>query len=195
MSKDAEVRRLLWTLIKGHMPVFDTGQCYEAIVHAVEKDEMTCEVSPLKNDDLTITARLTSAIDGLPESYFQVFPTIGSTVLVQAINDDPDDLVVHTVREVEEVRFRVGKMTFSSTADGHVFNDGDLGGLTNTPELKKQLDIMSGRIDTIEKAIKNATVVPSDGGATFKANMIVILEAYTQKEQFSSIENKSVTHG
>ena len=54
---------------------------------------------------------------------------------------------------------------------------------------------MTARIDGIINAVKTASVVPQDGGATFKANMIVSLEALVNKEDFSQIENKKVLHG
>ena len=193
MSKNAELRRLLWELIKSNMPVFSTGQCYEAVVRSVDTEALTCEVSPADEDSITITARLTSVIDDI-DDYLVVFPTVGSTVLVQAIKDDPDDLFVTKVRAVSEYRFKIGEMVFKSTSEGHEFNGGELGGMTITPELKTQLDVMTARIDTIIDAITNAAVAPTDGGATFKANMIATLEANPDKEDFSHIENDKVKH-
>jgi len=194
VSKDSEIRQLSWKLIKSHMPVFETGQCYEVIVRSVDQELFTCEVSPLDNEELTITARLTSAIDTTPETYFQAFPSVGSTVLVQAIKDDPDDLVVHTIREVDEVRFKIGQTLFKSSADGHVFDEGKNGGLTITPELMAQLGKMSARIDTLENAIKNGVPAAGDGGAAFKTSMVSILDDNKEAEDFSKIENDKVKH-
>lgn len=194
MSQNAEIRQLLWRLIKSHMPVFESGQCYEAVVRSVDEDEFTCEVSPLDLEDLTLTARLSAAIDATPDSYFQVFPEVGSNVLVHAINDDPDNLVVHTVREIDEVRFKIDQTLFKSTSEGHVFDGGENGGMTITPELVAQLDIMSARIDTIEQAIRLGVPVSGDGGAAFKSSMVSILNVNPNKEDFSSIENEKVKH-
>ena len=61
--------------------------------------------------------------------------------------------------------------------------------------LTQQLTKMSNRIDGIMDAIKNATVTPSDGGATFKANIIAAFP--TDKESFdgdNDIENKKILH-
>lgn len=193
MSKNAELRQLLWELIKSNMPVFKTGQCYEAVVRSVDAEALTCEVSPADEESITITARLTSVIDTI-DDYLVVFPAKDSTVLVQAIKDDPDDLFITNVRTVSEYRFKIGQMTFKSTDEGHIFNGGELGGMTITPELKNQLEVMTARIDTIIDAITNAAVAPTDGGATFKANMIATIEANTDKENFSNIENKNIRH-
>ncbi len=74
-------------------------------------------------------------------------------------------------------------------------NGTDFGGLVKIEELKKELAKMSARIDGIINAVKTAAVVPQDGGATFKANMVLALEALVNKEDFSQIENKKVQHG
>lgn len=191
--KNTELRSLLWQLITSHMPVFATGQCYEAVVKSVDTDNLTCEVYTQDEPDVTTTARLTSVIDSM-ESYFVIIPAEGSTVLVQVLRNDSEDVAVCSVRDVLEVRFKIGQMMFKSTADGHVFNGGELGGMCITPELFSQLGKMSKRIDTIENAIKNSAVAGGDGGAAFKAAMIGTIEANTEKENFDNIENDKVKH-
>lgn len=74
-------------------------------------------------------------------------------------------------------------------------NGTDFGGLIKIQELKKELAKVTARIDGIINAIKTAAVSPQDGGATFKANMILALEMLVNKEDFSQIENKKVLHG
>ena len=74
-------------------------------------------------------------------------------------------------------------------------NGTDFGGLVKIEELKKELAKMSTRIDGIISAVKTAAVVPQDGGAAFKANMIGFLETLVNKENFTQIENKKVQHG
>ncbi|WP_427193700.1 phage baseplate assembly protein [Treponema denticola] len=74
-------------------------------------------------------------------------------------------------------------------------NGTDFGGLVKIEELKKELAKMSARIDGIISAVKTAAVVPQDGGAAFKANMIGFLETLVNKENFTQIENKKVQHG
>lgn len=74
-------------------------------------------------------------------------------------------------------------------------NGTDFGGLIKIEELKKELAKMTARIDGIINAVKTAAVAPQDGGATFKANMIISLETLVNKENFSTIENQKVKHG
>lgn len=74
-------------------------------------------------------------------------------------------------------------------------NGTDFGGLVKADELKSQLYKLSTRVDGIITAIKNSAVATNDGGATFKANMIAVLETLQNKEDFSQIKNDRITHG
>jgi phage baseplate assembly protein gpV len=73
-----------------------------------------------------------------------------------------------------------------------VINGGKLGGLTKTKELKKQLDFLTARVDAIINGITNGVIVPADGGASFKASIIAVLNTIVQKESFSNIENTKI---
>lgn len=113
------------------------------------------------------------------------------------IKDESDDNVKTTINinESGDVAVKTeGNVSFDS--DKTIAFDGDkFGGLCKTPELKKQLDILTGRVDSIINGIKTATVTPEDGGATLKSGIIASIEAYTQKEDFSQIESDKVKHG
>lgn len=129
------------------------------------------------------------------------------------IKDESDDNVKTTINinengdiaiETEGKTSVETKDNISFTTEGDVSVDSDktitfdgdkFGGLCKTPELKKQLDILTGRVDSIINGIKTATVTPEDGGATFKSGIIASIEAYTQKEDFSQIESDKVKHG
>lgn len=74
-------------------------------------------------------------------------------------------------------------------------NGDDNGGLVITPELSKQLQIMTARIDGIMNALKNAPTASQDGGAAYKAGIVAALNAITQKEDFGAIESDKVFHG
>jgi hypothetical protein len=87
-----------------------------------------------------------------------------------------------------------GKLSIN-TDDVLELDGNDNGGVVIGPELKTQLGYLTGRVDTIINAITNAAVAAQDGGATFKANMIAIIQAYTNKEDFSNIESDKVKHG
>ena len=69
------------------------------------------------------------------------------------------------------------------------------GGLIKIEELKKQLEIVTSRLNTLYDAIKNATTAAQDGGATLQSTMKVILSTQIETENFDSIENESVKHG
>lgn len=86
-----------------------------------------------------------------------------------------------------------GKMTIK-TEDKLLLDGNNFGGLTKTPELKNQLDVMSTRIDTIISALTNSQTVPQDGGAAYKAQISAAI-SNLPKEDFSQIESNKVYHG
>jgi phage gp45-like len=71
----------------------------------------------------------------------------------------------------------------------------DSGGLVKVDELKKQLDVMTARIDGIMDALKNASPVPQDGGTAYKTAIMAALAALKNKEDFGNIASEKVFHG
>lgn len=168
----SEIRRLLWQLIKSNMPVFKTGQCYEAVVKSVSSDVLTCEVRPADHDqeDFTLTARLTSVVDEV-DSYMVALPSEESTVLVHAIKDNPDDLVVISVREVSEIRFKVGQTTGKITDAGIVIDGGKLDGLPISSNVVNRLNLIEQKINDLVQIFSTWVPVANDGGAALKSNL------------------------
>lgn len=113
------------------------------------------------------------------------------------IKDEADDNVKTTIKIDEEGTISVeteGNVSVNSKKTVTLDGDG-FGGLCKTLELKKQLDILTGRLDSVINGIKTASVTPEDGGASLKSGMVASIEAYTQKEDFSEIENTKIKHG
>lgn len=69
------------------------------------------------------------------------------------------------------------------------------GGMVKAQELKKQLAVLTARVDGIINALKTAPTAAQDGGASFKAGIVGVLSAIAQKEDFSDIESDKVKHG
>lgn len=124
------------------------------------------------------------------------------------VKDESDDNVKTTININENGDISVetkGNVSvgaegdISATADGTVTFDGDgFGGLCKTQELKSQLDILSGRLDSVVDGIKNATITPEDGGASLKSGIEASIQEYELlhgKEDFSQIESEKVKHG
>lgn len=74
-------------------------------------------------------------------------------------------------------------------------NGTENGGLIKVEELKKQLDIMTERIDGIIDAIKAGKPAVNDGGAALQSTIVTALGTIVQKEDFSEIANEKVLHG
>lgn len=83
-------------------------------------------------------------------------------------------------------------LVHTETADEISFNGGSLGGLVITPELVKQLNVVTKRIDTIVEALTKGMVVANDGGASYKSSIVAVLNSLKVKEDFSYVENKKI---
>ena len=89
----------------------------------------------------------------------------------------------------------VAWLIYASETELVEFNGGENGGLTNTPELKTQLDKLTKRVDSIISAISGAPVAtPADGGAAAQTYTKGKLALIVDKENFGDIEDKNITH-
>ena len=104
-------------------------------------------------------------------------PVIDSVVLVSWLSKNKPFVSMYS--ELESVSLR-----------------GDqLGGLIIIDELKKELDIVTDRLDTLYDALKNGTTGVEDGGALYKSTISIKLATQIEKEDYSNIENENVKHG
>lgn len=174
MSKERECANLL-KAIMGKIP----QNCFVAQVQKV--DGATCTVVR-QGDNLKIAGvRLNELSD---ESVGMVIkPKADSFVLVARIDDF--NYYVSLYSEIDSVDIQCDKITI---------NGGDNGGLINIEELKKQLDKMSKRIDTIINALENSPTTAQDGGAGYKAGIVTALSSITDKEDFTNMEDDKIKH-
>ena len=59
----------------------------------------------------------------------------------------------------------------------------EYGGLIKIEELKKELEIVTDRLDTLYDALKNGLTVPNDGGAAYKSSVTVKLNTQIEKRK------------
>ena len=71
----------------------------------------------------------------------------------------------------------------------------DAGGVVKADELRRELGKMTARIDAVINALRDSPTVPQDGGATYRAAIVMALNAIRDKENFSDIESGGVKHG
>lgn len=113
------------------------------------------------------------------------------------IKDESDDNVKTTININESGNISVateGNVSVSSEQK-ILFDGDDYGGLCKTQELKTQLDKATARIDGIIDALSNSATGSQDGGATYKANIVLKLNTLVDKEDYSEIESETVMHG
>lgn len=169
MSKKSELD-MFWTLFKQHLKGVQ-----KATLRWVTATEVDWDAKTMTAND----------IDGLP--YYDVLLGLG-TVAIKPIKNT--DCLIAIVEGHEETAF----LLYANEAELICYNGGSNGGLVIIDELKTQLAKMTARIDGIIKAINAGKVAPMDGGATLLASINTALGLITDKESFSGIEDKKITH-
>ena len=152
------------------------GENYSKVckVTKVDTELMTCNVQPIDESAPILKVRL---IAGATETPLVCVPKVDSMVVVTFLNEA--NAYVAMFSEIETVAIR-----------------GDqYGGLIKIEEMKKQLDVVTSRIDTLYDAIKDGVPVAQDGGIGYQKTMVAILATQTQTENFDNIENELVKHG
>lgn len=151
-------------------------------VDSVNEQERTIDCTPIDGGAQLIGVDL-QALQRRSEGLF-VSPKIGSEVIVGFL--DKNNAVALLFTEIKKITLNVDCAI--------EINGGGNGGFAIVPELRAQLEKMTARIDALYNAVQNSAVGSADGGATFKTNMIAILSAIADKEDFSAIENEKIKH-
>jgi hypothetical protein len=147
--------------------------CEIGRVKSIDKSKNTCECSIEGKADV-LGARLALAVQG--KESIVIYPKVGSDVLLGFVSGATAFVLMSG--QVEEI----------------TINGGENKGLIKIEEMKKQLSLMSGRIDTIIQALQQSAVAPGDGGATYKAGINELLATISQKEDFSHLEDEKIKH-
>lgn len=118
--------------------------------------------------------------------YCDIKPKVGSLCLVGIIEGQESLAFLVNAEEVELVSIKADKIEYNDKA-----NDS---GLAIVPELRRQLETMTKRIDGIISAIKGGVPVAQDGGTALQKSIAAALDTITDKEDFSNIENEQIKH-
>lgn len=130
----------------------------------------------------------------LAAQYTKAVFTIGETEIV--VQDKSISIVNGKVKaNIAEDSLKLDVDGTTLEMDGSVSTwNGGSETTANANDLKKQLTIMSARIDALFNAIKSGVPAPMDGGAAYKASMTGILAAASQKEDFSNMIDDKIKH-
>lgn len=153
-------------------------------VISVDKENEVCEVE--KAEGLSFyNVRLNSIIDIL-ETKVTAYPKVGSYVICQLLNDNKHVAYISKFSEVDEIKVICEKITI---------NDGANGGLTITPELKKELVKNNAILSAIMNVIEGISIMELGNGNP-SALQIALQSAIAGKTvgSFENIENTKVRH-
>ena len=143
------------------------------IVDNVDDLELLCDCTPINGDATFLDVRLQAgAGNGVV-----MLPTLGSTVIVQPINDV------------------TGYVAYYSNLDSIKFLDGSYGGLIKIDDLVDKLNTIEDDINDLKTLFSTWVVVPSDGGAALKTISTDWSSKKLDNTEKIEIENDKITHG
>lgn len=144
------IRKLRELAAKEGPPVTLLGK-----VVAVDEATGVCDIF---DDDSQITFK-DVRLNPIRGNYgYIIVPKINSWAMAVRVEDSEDWMLIHA-NQIKSIKIN---------AEEVVFNGGTKGGLINIETLKSELNKTNEVVNTIVNALKNWTVVPSDGGAALK---------------------------
>ena len=151
--------------------------CFPAEVLEVDKESLTCVVSPVNGAEL-FDVRLKASVNTVTDGLVQ-FPVEGTSVLVCLIGNDPESGFVAAVDEVDEI----------------VIYGGENGGLTITPKLVEELNKTNELLTAILNVVNGAPVLePGNGAASVLQAQLKAAITGKGLGDYSAIENEKVKH-
>lgn len=162
-----------------------------ASVLSVDVDNRTCEcvaISGVAEGDIPGVQLMASIDDGV-----LYVPAIDSTViLMYSIKNVP---YVAMYSELSAIYFDVGNSTITVTPDLIQFNNGTFGGLTNTIELREQLNKTNQLLQSLLNIITGPPI-PEPGNSAPSALQTALSAAITGLAlgTFENIEDTTITH-
>lgn len=189
-----------------------TRVCKVLEVDAVKN---TCKVDPIDAKGASIPGvRLKAIIDAKPGII--PIPTVGSTVLVSIINNDPEFAFVSKYSEIDsyQISLKGGNTTLEMTAEGITLNGGAYGGLIKIEALVNKINAIEQELSDLTADYKQhthgfstatvtGTAPPGTGGGPITAGKVTgetdpPAPAYTDTQLSTTVEdleNNKITHG
>lgn len=161
----------------------------------------TCDVLPLGGEAELLDVRLMATIDDNDDGLL-ITPKVGSFVAVAIFSHEAGEAVVVMFSEIESIQEKGIKGSFKRdlkqgkyelNAEETVFNNGTNGGLVNVQPLVQDLTTIKVFLQTLQIAIQSAPVVPTDGGASFKAALMTAVSGL-QLPAISGYEDEKIKH-
>lgn len=161
------------------------------IVDGVDRSARTVDCTPVDEGAPLLGCNLQACQGSRHGIVF--YPKVGSYVLVGMLEGLDAGLVLLT-DELEELEVKIGERTLHLTADGLIFNGGELGGLVKIEGLTNRLNAIEEDINNLKQVMMNWVPVPNDGGAALKTHAGRWAGSMLEKSRRSHYENDSVKH-
>lgn len=198
-----EIRKMFDKMIRNKIPI----QAEIGEVISVDTDRKVCDVMPIGGESPIKAVRLQAEVmeevgESKPFRGKMDIPKVGSYVIVSIVGNDKAEAFICLCTELDksveagendfriEKDFKTAKMQVDSEI---VFNGGNNAGLANVNPIKTAIDLLSNNMQVLFSAIQAAPIVPSDGGAAFKAALITATSVL-QMPDTSQFEDKKIKH-
>jgi hypothetical protein len=183
MSGEIEkARQALKGMMKKEAQRFVT---FVAKVETVDLGQGTCQVLPVDGNPSYYGVRLVPSVDNVVDGVVPV-PKIGSFVICGKLENENDVFVM--------VPGEVTKYIIKCSDGGVIELNGNGSSMVKGETLQTEVNKLKAAVELIKSAISGAAVVPGDGGAAFKTNLISALAAMNSGD-FTQILNNKVKHG
>lgn len=168
---------------------------FAEILTGTASDISETSLTVLREDAPTIyNVSLNAIIDDEMQSYFIIYPSPGSDVVVGILDGIKEDAVLLQCSAISKVAIKIGEQTLTITDSGFVFNEGKNSGLVVASRVKDEGDRTTQAITTLLQALRTAFstiegVYPSGASAAFNAAV-----ASLPKADYTDIVNDKVKH-
>ena len=159
-----------------------------ATVTSIDKNKSCCDVEIYGNElgEVRLQSIVKENVKGC-----KIYPSIGSKVVVEQLNDK-GDWMVSMYSEVEEILYEVGDSSFEITSQGIVFNNGSLGGLLKLAATVEKLNNLENSLNDLKQVFASWIVIAGDGGAALKSAISSWTTDSLQLTQNSDVENDKI---
>lgn len=158
---------------------------FEGNVDAVNESEGTCDVQPTDGSPMYFDVRIVASTDNVVDGIVAI-PKVGSVVLCGRFENENNVFIQKTSE--------LSKLILKCSDSGVIEMNGNKYSVIKGETAKTELEKLQAKVDLIINAITTSAVQSGDGGAVYKTNMTLALNAKVDAD-FTDILNKEVKHG
>lgn len=160
-------------------------------VTSVDRATRTVDCEPLDESAPILGVSLQGDQEG--DNGFLLLPKVGSYVIVGLV-DGQDTGAVLLTDELDALEVKIGDQSLTITAEGIIFNGGELGGLVNVEGLTSRLNAIEADINDLKQALTSWIPISGDGGGALKGSISPWAGKRLKQTKRGDYEDSKVKH-